>query len=119
MSMRFLPEALKSPLRKPATIRYPAQKPAVHPRFRGKHEWDRAKCIFCLQCMLSCPTGAIMIDKERKRYFVDFGKCIFCGACQEICPVPGKAIRLGPGFELAVTEKGKARERMGAADREP
>ncbi len=111
--MRFLPEVLKRIFSPAATIKYPRQKPRIYSRFRGKHVWDPEKCIFCLQCMLNCPTGAIMINKAKKEYWIDFGKCIYCGVCQEVCPVPGKAIRLGQDFEMAVARKGKAREKMG------
>ena len=111
--MRFLPEAMKRIVSRPVTIRYPKQKPKIYPGFRGKHSWFPEKCIFCLQCMLNCPTGAIMINKAKKEYFLDFGKCIYCGVCQEVCPVPGKAIRLTEDFEMAVTEKGMAREKLG------
>lgn len=103
--MFLIKEALKRLLSKPFTIKYPQEKPELPEGVRGKHIWKKEKCIFCLLCQNSCPTGAIAIDKEKKQYRVDLGKCIFCGRCQEVCPVPGKAIILGKEYELSAEKR--------------
>jgi hydrogenase-4 component H len=113
--MRFLPEAFKRLASRPAVIKYPSQKPKIHPGFRGKHVWDPGKCIFCMKCMTNCPTGAIVINLKEKTYTVNLGKCIFCGMCQEVCPVPGKAIRLSEEYEMAATDRRGTTLRMGSA----
>jgi NADH-quinone oxidoreductase subunit I len=91
---------------KKATIKYPEQKRAFSPVYRGLHvlkrdEEGRERCTACGLCALSCPAEAItMVAAERKPseetlyreekyasiYEINMLRCIFCGFCEEACP---------------------------------
>ncbi|MBF0207119.1 MAG: 4Fe-4S binding protein [Oligoflexia bacterium] len=43
------------------------------------------KCIFCDNCRLICPEGAITYDKDF--YLIDTWLCSLCNICVELCPV--------------------------------
>jgi NADH-quinone oxidoreductase subunit I len=95
-----------------ATIKYPFEKTALSPRFKGEHALRRypngeERCIACKLCEAVCPAQAITIEAEPRedgsrrttRYDIDMTKCIYCGLCEEACPVD--AIVEGPNFEFA------------------
>ena len=46
------------------------------------------KCVRCLNCLRSCPVGAIS-QKEDGSLEIDQKKCIHCYTCQEVCPNGG------------------------------
>ena len=89
-----------------ATIKYPEQKRAFSPVFRGLHilnrdEEGRERCTACGLCAVACPAEAITMEgAERKkgeehlyreekyaaRYEINMLRCIFCGLCEEACP---------------------------------
>lgn len=52
---------------------------------------DKAKCIGCSQCWLTCPDMSIKLDKTKKAV-VDYDYCKGCGICSQTCPV--NAIRM-------------------------
>lgn len=68
--------------------------------FRGKHEFDSAKCIGCGACAQVCSSDAIdLLEDQGKRIVkVDYGHCSFCAFCQDECPT--KAIRLTREYHL-------------------
>jgi NADH-quinone oxidoreductase subunit I len=95
-----------------ATIKYPYEKMALSPRFKGEHALRRypngeERCIACKLCEAVCPALAITIEAEPRedgsrrttRYDIDMTKCIYCGLCEEACPVD--AIVEGPNLEFA------------------
>ena len=92
------------------TIRYPEEKRAISPRWRGMHYFEKnaageTTCVACGLCVAVCPSRCITLEiGEREdgsryptRYEIDALRCIFCGFCQEACPV--NAIRLGQDYE--------------------
>lgn len=104
--------------RRPITVAYPEVKPAVPPRFKGRHWLTRyadglERCIGCELCVIVCPSQAIFVQAAEntpeqqvsrgERYASDFQinmlRCIFCGFCEEACPTG--AIVLGGDYELA------------------
>ena len=78
---------IKSILKKPATVKYPfGPRRAYYKNTRGSIAIDINKCIFCGLCRKKCPTGAISVIKEEKKWKIDRLRCITCGYCIETCP---------------------------------
>jgi len=84
------------------TVHYPFEKLEVTPNFRGHIDLvvdpDTAdsKCITCMMCEKTCPSGCIAIRAEKPdgakkkvlvAYHLDFTRCSLCGNCVEVCPV--------------------------------
>lgn len=82
------------------TTRYPFEKEEAPALFRGKPEFDGAKCDGCAACAAACPAGVIRVSPGWR---LDLAGCVFCGACQEVCATG--AIRLTGAYELAGREK--------------
>ncbi len=76
--------------------------------FRGKHEFDRDKCIGCGACAQVCSSDAIdVIDEGEKRVVrINYGHCSFCAFCQDECPT--QAIRLTREYHLLTNNRGTA-----------
>ncbi|MCS7202841.1 MAG: NADH-quinone oxidoreductase subunit NuoI [Thermodesulfovibrio sp.] len=104
----------KTIFKKPVTVRYPKEKRAIEPGFRGRHalvresETDRERCIACTKCAVVCPSQCIHIEyvinsetatRSLTKYEIDALRCIFCGYCEEVCPV--NAIVLTEFYEYA------------------
>lgn len=73
--------------------------------FRGKHEFDREKCMGCGACAQVCTADAIdLIDGPDKRIVrVNYGHCSFCAVCQDECPT--QAIRLTREYHLVTSNR--------------
>ena len=56
------------------------------------------KCIDCGGCIISCPQGAHVVEKQ---HFIDRAKCILCAECAKGCPTGALEIC---GNECTVTE---------------
>src|SRR6185503_12149745 len=97
--------------RKKATIEYPEEKVALHPRYRGRIVLTKdpdggERCVGCYLCAVACPVDCISLqateDPYGRRYpeffRINFSRCIFCGYCEEACPT--YAIQLTPDFEM-------------------
>jgi formate hydrogenlyase subunit 6/NADH:ubiquinone oxidoreductase subunit I len=80
-------KVMKSLFSRPFTLNYPKKKSNVHINFRGSIHVDQKNCISCKLCEINCPTGAIIVDKDKKFAVVDRSLCILCGLCAEVCPV--------------------------------
>ncbi len=108
---------LKMFFSRPITIRYPEEKRAISPRWRGMHYFERndegeTACVACGLCVAVCPSRCISLEtREREedglrypgRYEIDALRCIYCGYCQEVCPV--NAIKLGRDYEYVKYER--------------
>jgi len=90
---------------KPATSRYPFEKPKLADDFRGQPIFDFDLCIGCGLCCRDCPAKAIemvMVD-GKKRPQINLSECVFCYQCADTCPK--KAITNSTTYELATTDK--------------
>ena len=107
---------LKMFFSRPVTIRYPEEKRAISPRWRGMHYFEKnpqgeTACVACGLCVAVCPSHCISLEiREREdgtrypgRYELDALRCIYCGFCQEACPV--NAIKLGQEYEVVGYER--------------
>jgi formate hydrogenlyase subunit 6/NADH:ubiquinone oxidoreductase subunit I len=95
----------KNPFSKPATEKYPKEKPHLNDNYRGKPVFDFNACIGCGLCSRECPAKAIeMIQTgDKKAPQLNLASCIFCYHCAEVCPK--KCIHNTTDFELATTDK--------------
>jgi NADH-quinone oxidoreductase subunit I len=109
--LRGLWVMLTHTFRRRVTVQYPAERPLMPPRYRGRIILSRdpageERCVACYLCAAVCPVGCIALqaaeDGRGRRYpeffRINFSRCIFCGFCEEACPTG--AIQLTPDFEL-------------------
>jgi formate hydrogenlyase subunit 6/NADH:ubiquinone oxidoreductase subunit I len=92
-------------LAKPATSKYPFEKPKLAEDFRGQPIFDFDQCSGCGLCSRDCPAKAIeMVEVDgKKRPQLNLSKCVFCYQCAETCPK--KVINYSASYELATTDK--------------
>jgi ech hydrogenase subunit F len=76
---------VRSLISRSACKMYPAREPIFFERTRGRIEMAAVKCILCTLCAKRCPTGAIIVDREKNIWQIDRFKCILCGNCIEGC----------------------------------
>jgi formate hydrogenlyase subunit 6/NADH:ubiquinone oxidoreductase subunit I len=53
---------------------------------RGSLTFDAETCVFCGVCAKKCPTGALAVIRQTRKWSIDRLLCITCGACIDICP---------------------------------
>jgi NADH-quinone oxidoreductase subunit I len=109
--------------RRTVTVHYPRREVSNLKSFRGPivlvprpKDPLKPKCIACLLCMQTCPSGCITVvrmkapkiteeqmspaggaegekvkkpaaPREPGQYVYDYGMCSLCGLCAEVCPV--------------------------------
>ena len=78
--------ALKWAMTKPPTVKYPFAPRRVIAGSRGQLEFTRDNCVWCKVCGKKCPTNAIIVNRQEKRWIIDRLSCISCGACVDACP---------------------------------
>ena len=72
--------------KKPATKRYPLEKPQYYGRTRGHIDIDIDACIFCGMCDRRCPANAIKVSKADTQWSIERMRCVQCNSCVEVCP---------------------------------
>ncbi|MBD3217718.1 MAG: 4Fe-4S dicluster domain-containing protein [candidate division Zixibacteria bacterium] len=100
------------------TLQYPKERWEMPERSRGvvvllsNLETGKLNCTACLLCMKACPTGAIIIDREKNpdtkrweptKFVIDNTICAFCGLCEESCNFD--AIKLTGKYEFSVFDQ--------------
>ena len=99
---RMTGELIRSLFKKPFTELYPFLKKERPDGFRGRIEFDPARCIGCKLCMRDCPSGAINIIKIAEKKFeaeINLARCIYCAQCAENCNK--EALSVTKDYELA------------------
>jgi formate hydrogenlyase subunit 6/NADH:ubiquinone oxidoreductase subunit I len=71
----------------------------VGARFRGRLNYDRAKCIGCRLCVRVCPAHATDYQAEEKKIIIHNDRCCFCAQCTEVCPV--KCLTMSKEFMIS------------------
>lgn len=84
------------------TLRYPEQPAAVPDRYRGEPRPVPGRPFDALPSPGSCPTGALSLDPDDRRYALDVARCIRCGRCGEAA---GGAVELGREVEVAARSR--------------
>jgi len=115
-------KTLFAPSKNLATVNYPKEKEAPHPRARGVIALDQEACTVCMLCARSCPDWCIYIEghKEEKqpdkpggrvrvratldRFDIDYALCMYCGICVEVCPFD--ALFWTPEYEYSEYQMG-------------
>ena len=82
------------------TCAYPAEKPAVFSRYRGRPEVVvGASEEMVRYCASQCPQDAIDADTRK----IDMGKCVFCGSCEQLSN--GEFVRFTNDFEIGTAQR--------------
>jgi ech hydrogenase subunit F len=96
--------ALITVLRRPVTIRYPAEPAKKTDLSRGHVIIDESRCISCSLCQKRCPAQAIVVLKEEKTWQIDRLRCVVCRACVDVCPV--KCLFMDTQYTAPMTARG-------------
>jgi formate hydrogenlyase subunit 6/NADH:ubiquinone oxidoreductase subunit I len=124
---RVFGEVMRHLFKKPATCSYPFTPAKPHAQFRGRIDFDSAKCIGCQICVRVCPSKAIEIPLSgeqppapaqvegqpaaaaRKKFdcIMKLDHCVYCWQCADSCPK--QALITTQDFELAQVDKAKLR----------
>ena len=46
---------------------------------------DDKKCTYCLECVNTCPNGALTYDEEVKCFMHNAYECAYCEVCIDVC----------------------------------
>lgn len=114
---RVFGEVMRHLFKKPATCAYPFEPAHIYPHFRGRIDFDSAKCIGCQICVRVCPSKAIEIPlakeqpaavegqpvKKKFECIMHLDHCVYCAQCVESCPK--QALIMTQDFELAHVQR--------------
>lgn len=101
----LIAEVFEYLFKKPATHKYPFEKPMVAEGFRGRPYFIWERCVECGICEDVCPAFAIKLKWTNGRHipWYDMSRCCFCYECIYNCPA--NAIVSSTEFELSATQK--------------
>lgn len=78
---------LKGLVKKPETLRYPAESKTPYEGQKGTVVNAKPKdCTLCTLCAKRCPTNAIEVDRDKRFWAISHLNCIQCGYCIAGCP---------------------------------
>lgn len=103
--LRMTKLALKWALQKPATHRYPFEPREVIPLSRGVLNFNAELCTFCSVCRKKCPTDAIGVNRNQRKWAIDRLRCISCGYCVEACPKKALALDTMHGAPVVTKDR--------------
>ncbi len=101
--MKFTKTVLKNLFSKPATRLYPETQRVYPQRTRGHVDIDLDNCIFCGMCQRKCPTGAILVNRNDKKWTIERFSCIQCSSCVDNCPK--KCLMMGNSYTEPSAQK--------------
>lgn len=84
-SIPMLGLSLKNLFSRPATRQYPEERRTPFEGTRGRVAVELASCVYCGLCAKRCPSQAIAVSREQKRFVIEHFKCIACGVCVDAC----------------------------------
>jgi len=99
----MLKTATRSLFSRSACKMYPERPYVPYERTRGRIVIESARCILCTACERRCPTGAILVDRDKHHWMIDRFKCILCGNCLEGCKP--NSLRMDDQYAGPVVEK--------------
>ncbi len=70
---------------------------ALH-ALEGGIEWNPDECSFCGRCVEACDRGAVHVDKEKRRAWINYHHCRYCRHCIVACPRKVLVMRDAAGF---------------------
>ena len=47
---------------------------------------DDSKCSYCLECVNTCPNGALTYEESVKCFMHNAYECAYCEVCIDVCP---------------------------------
>ena len=89
--------------KKPATLMYPVIPREWYENTRGRIEIVIDDCIFCGICSKKCPTDALAVSRDEKKWTIERMNCIQCSCCVDACPK--KCLINEAGYTAPGTEK--------------
>jgi formate hydrogenlyase subunit 6/NADH:ubiquinone oxidoreductase subunit I len=97
--------ALRNLFARPATRLYPAEKRELPAGTRGRLTIDIETCIFCGICQKKCPTDALRVERDAKRWSIDRLGCIACANCVDACPKDCLSMETGHSPAMLTRDK--------------
>ena len=46
---------------------------------------DDGKCDYCMECVNTCPNGALTYDRSVKVFMHNAYECSYCEVCMDVC----------------------------------
>lgn len=99
----LLKDIFKNLFNRPATRNYPKEFRGAFKNARGHLTNNIDRCTFCKACEMRCPAKALLVDRDKRTWTVDYYKCIICNYCVEVCPP--KCLSMSANYITEATEE--------------